>query len=333
MSGSARKQQAHHRDADEEEHGAEESSSTSQLPIDSHDDATVGHPPHGPIQATADMCHYCFDVLLAHLRSPRTANQVVPKFLRSNPSSAQWHCPLFVTWDKARYATHARPSSRPCPSFFNGSHSSSEQQQQEQQRQEQHEEEAEEQQEQHQFELRGCIGTLAPKPIRTAIGEFAITSAFRDHRFNPIGTHEVPHLRVAVSLLVNYETCRHCHDWLVGVHGIIITFIHGSSEYSATYLPEVAQEQGWNQEEAVVSLIRKAGFHGEVCSNLLDRVHCTRYQSSKQSVTWRDYVSLMGTDPLQTSSGEDSDGGNENQSKGGGSSSNKHSRWRFPFSL
>lgn len=28
---------------------------------------------------------------------------------------------------------------------------------------------------------------------------------------------------------------------------------------SATYLPEVAQEQGWDQQAAVDSLIRKAG--------------------------------------------------------------------------
>ena len=234
----------HQQDADEEHYYPEVSLSTSQdVPIDLQQVHTVTH---GPIQATVDMCHYCFDILLAHLRSPRMASQIVPKFLRSNPSSAQWHCPVFVTWDKARPTSNRRSASRPCPSFLGGANSastsSSEQDQEDEEEQQQEHEEQEE--EQHQFELRGCIGTLAPKPIRTAIGEFAITSAFRDHRFSPISTHEVPHLRVAVSLLINYETCLHCHDWLVGVHGIIISFIHGSSEYSATYLPEVAEEQG-----------------------------------------------------------------------------------------
>lgn len=244
---SAGNQETHHQDADEEHYcPGESSSSTSQedAPMDLQHAAS-----HGPIQATADMCHYCFDILLAHLRSPRAANQIVPKFLRSNPSSAQWHCPVFVTWDKARPISTRRNASRPCPSFLGGGNStnsssaSSEQCQDEEDERHVDQDDGQEE-EQHQFELRGCIGTLAPKPIRTAIGEFAITSAFRDHRFNPISTHEVPHLRVAVSLLINYETCRHCHDWLVGVHGIIINFIHGSSEYSATYLPEVAQEQG-----------------------------------------------------------------------------------------
>ena len=54
----------------------------------------------------------------------------------------------------------------------------------------------------------------------------------------------------------------------------------------------------WNQEEAVISLIRKAGFYGEICSNLLCRVQCTRYQSSKRRLTWSDYCILKGRDPL-----------------------------------
>lgn len=227
------------------------SSSTSQMAPPLEDVPATPPPHHGPIQATAEMCHYCFDLLLAHLRSPRTADRdVIPKFLRSNPSSAHWHCPVFVTWDKARpigarssrwlnggsSAASASASASAAAAAAAAAASSS------QRREEQHRESRE--QEQQHFELRGCIGTLSPKPLRTAIGEFAITSAFGDRRFNPISPHEVPHLRVAVSLLVNYEECRHCHDWIIGVHGIIITFYHGSSEYSATYLPEVAQEQG-----------------------------------------------------------------------------------------
>ena len=54
----------------------------------------------------------------------------------------------------------------------------------------------------------------------------------------------------------------------------------------------------WNQEEAVISLIRKAGFYGEICSNLLCRVQCTRYQSSKRRLTWSEYCMLQGRDPL-----------------------------------
>ena len=48
----------------------------------------------------------------------------------------------------------------------------------------------------------------------------------------------------------------------------------------------------------MISLIRKAGFYGEICSNLLCRVQCTRYQSSKRRLTWSDYCMLQGRDPL-----------------------------------
>ncbi len=49
----------------------------------------------------------------------------------------------------------------------------------------------------------------------------------------------------------------------VGLHGILIEFTVSKMVYSATYLPEVASSQRWNQEKAVHSLIRKAGFSGE----------------------------------------------------------------------
>mmetsp|Transcript_19427 Transcript_19427/g.45205 ORF Transcript_19427/g.45205 Transcript_19427/m.45205 type:complete len:145 (+) Transcript_19427:239-673(+) len=95
-----------------------------------------------------------------------------------------------------------------------------------------------------QYGLRGCIGTLSPKPLSTAIAEYALVAALKDRRFDPINTSEVRDLRVGVSLLVNYEECSHVHDWEVGVHGIIIKFFDSGTEYSATYLPEVAKEQG-----------------------------------------------------------------------------------------
>lgn len=124
-------------------------------------------------------------------------------------------------------------------------------------------------------------------------------SAFRDRRFGPIRTQEVPHLRVAVSLLINYEQCDHCHDWSVGVHGIIITFQNAGVEFSATYLPEVAKAQQWDEEMTVRSLIRKSGFHDDIHQELLSTIQCTRYQSSKQRLTYEEYVQLIGKDPLK----------------------------------
>ena len=152
-----------------------------------------------------------------------------------------------------------------------------------------------------EFDLRGCIGTLSPRPLATALREYALISAFRDGRFNPIEKHEVPHLRVAVSLLVKYEDCEHCFDWEVGIHGIVIKFMYKAKHYSATYLPEVAKEQGWTQKQTILSLARKAGYTGKVSNDILKIIQTTRYQSSKDKLTYDDFISKRGYDPCRTS--------------------------------
>ena len=72
------------------------------------------------------------------------------------------------------------------------------------------------------WQLRGCIGTLSPRLLVTSVGEYALISALRDRRFNPIALSELPALRVSVSLLVNYEECQNVYDWTLGIHGILI---------------------------------------------------------------------------------------------------------------
>jgi hypothetical protein len=51
-------------------------------------------------------------------------------------------------------------------------------------------------------------------------------------------------------------------DWTVGTHGLRISFVHRGRRYGATYLPDVAVEQGWTKEETLESLMRKAGWDG-----------------------------------------------------------------------
>jgi uncharacterized protein (TIGR00296 family) len=119
-----------------------------------------------------------------------------------------------------------------------------------------------EKQRRNAYVLRGCIGTLAPRPLSSAIGEYALTAALRDRRFEPIDSQEISELRVAVSLLVQYEECNHVHDWEVGLHGILIKFTDGptANEYSATYLPEVAKEQGY------VCFMRPCSLYIYICA-------------------------------------------------------------------
>jgi AMME syndrome candidate gene 1 protein len=51
-------------------------------------------------------------------------------------------------------------------------------------------------------------------------------------------------------------------DWNLGQHGLRISFNYRSRRHGATYLPDVAVEQGWTKEETVESLMKKAGWDG-----------------------------------------------------------------------
>jgi len=138
------------------------------------------------------------------------------------------------------------------------------------------------------YQLRGCIGSLSPVTLASAVSTYAVTSAVRDRRFHPIESKEVPLLRVSVSILVDYEPCKDCFDWVVGKHGILIEWFE-ESQYSATFLPEVAKDQGWDVQTTVHHLVRKAGYRGTLKEELLSTIKCTRYQSSKQNLTFEEY--------------------------------------------
>jgi AMME syndrome candidate gene 1 protein len=93
--------------------------------------------------------------------------------------------------------------------------------------------------------LRGCIGTFSAINLHSGIREYAITSAFKDSRFSPITRDELPRLSVSVSILQGFEEANNYLDWTLGVHGIRIEFLNErGSKRSATYLPQVAPEQG-----------------------------------------------------------------------------------------
>jgi uncharacterized protein (TIGR00296 family) len=102
--------------------------------------------------------------------------------------------------------------------------------------------------------LRGCIGTFSAINLHSGIREYAITSAFKDSRFSPITRDEVPRLWVSVSILQCFEEANNYLDWTLGVHGIRIEFLNErGSKRSATYLPEVAPEQGEERQLVFIS--------------------------------------------------------------------------------
>lgn len=73
----------------------------------------------------------------------------------------------------------------------------------------------------------------------------------------------LPNLSAHVTLLTNFSSpTRDPLDWTLGTHGLRISFTTHGRRYGATYLPDVAKEQGWTKEDTLISLMRKAGWNG-----------------------------------------------------------------------
>lgn len=148
--------------------------------------------------------------------------------------------------------------------------------------------------------LRGCIGTFEAQELEDGLSSYAITSAIHDMRFDPVSKRELPTLEVAVTLLTDFEDCDDAMDWELGMHGLRISFTDRGRRYGATYLPDVASEQGWTKEETLVSLMRKAGWVGKKDKWQDVDLKVVRYQGKKEHLQypeykqWRDWVESQG---------------------------------------
>lgn len=147
--------------------------------------------------------------------------------------------------------------------------------------------------------LRGCVGTFAAKSLHNGLKEFALTSALSDRRFSPISKKELPRLYCSISLLADFEPGNDYKDWTIGVHGIRILFLNNEgTATTATYLPEVIVEQGWDHEEAIDSLLRKGGFRGPISMLVRQSIQLTRYKSHKFTVSHEEYLKHKKCVPL-----------------------------------
>lgn len=81
----------------------------------------------------------------------------------------------------------------------------------------------------------------------------------------------------------------------MGEHGIKIRFRVKGRSYSGTYLPSVAAEQGWDREQTMLSLMRKAGWQGardqwrEIAAGEGGLMQVERYRGDKEEVEYEEY--------------------------------------------
>ena len=110
--------------------------------------------------------------------------------------------------------------------------------------------------------LRGCIGRMiATTPLEKTVKAMALESAFGDSRFPPISKKEFlgdsfPKVSIEISALSPLEPCVDPRSVIVGVHGIYL--IHRGR--SGVLLPQVPVEQGWDQDEYLDYINKKAGL-------------------------------------------------------------------------
>lgn len=105
--------------------------------------------------------------------------------------------------------------------------------------------------------LRGCIGRLTPSgPLAETIGAMARAAAFEDPRFPPIRVEEWPQISIEISVLGPMEPVASVEEILVGSHGLYI--VQGFR--SGVLLPQVAVEWGWDRDDFLAQVCRKAGL-------------------------------------------------------------------------
>ena len=103
--------------------------------------------------------------------------------------------------------------------------------------------------------LRGCVGHIFPaKPLWEAVADRTLAAASEDPRFKPLEAKEGP-VALEISILT---PLRRLHDWRrfrVGQGGMIL--LDGKS---GLILPQIAREMGWNRDQFLENLSRKAGL-------------------------------------------------------------------------
>ena len=142
-------------------------------------------------------------------------------------------------------------------------------------------------------ELRGCIGIFEESKLETQLSKYALMSAYEDDRFDePINKNELKNLNCEVSLLIKFEEAKDAMDWIIGTHGIDIEFQDNKGlTYSSTFLPEVAEEEGWDKRTTLKYLVQKAGYTGSL-NKIINNIKLTRYQSLKKTISYEQYKKM-----------------------------------------
>ena len=105
--------------------------------------------------------------------------------------------------------------------------------------------------------LRGCIGSLAAEEtLPQAVIRHAVQAAIQDPRFPPLSAEEIEDTRIEISVLTEPRMIGGVGEIRLGRDGIVLE----AGAHKAVFLPQVAQEQGWDLPTTLNHLAMKAGL-------------------------------------------------------------------------
>lgn len=111
-----------------------------------------------------------------------------------------------------------------------------------------------------ELQLRGCIGEIFPRvPLYESVISNAVNASQNDPRFRPLQMAEYNDIVIEISALTVPKPVARYDEIRVGIDGVVLN----KNRRSSVFLPQVATEQGWDLEEMLTQLARKAGLPGD----------------------------------------------------------------------
>jgi hypothetical protein len=106
--------------------------------------------------------------------------------------------------------------------------------------------------------LRGCIGRMvSDEPLLKTVHDMTLSAAKCDYRFPSVTAKELEDIDIEISVLSPLKKIKDVSEIELGKHGIYIVKGHSSG----VFLPQVAEETGWDLENYLGHCARdKAGI-------------------------------------------------------------------------
>lgn len=108
-------------------------------------------------------------------------------------------------------------------------------------------------------ELRGCIGFVKSEDgLYHSICRAAVSAAMEDRRFYPLVFKELQTVEIEISVLYDFKKMKSYDDIILGEHGLLLK----EEGRRGLLLPQVPGEHGWNKEDYLSGICKKAGLPG-----------------------------------------------------------------------